>query len=151
MRIINNERIIEIIQGKVKVPPSPKEEGRFFVDKQTINDLELFGKFKDESVFNTFNRTVTQGGSQTLELLFMNPITDAKEIERRREIIRYFQRIDKKLPVGSFIMKEVNTYFNVPIPRFKLLSFYRIIKWRILKFFMDDAQFDFVKDGILPL
>ena len=149
MRIINNERIIEIIQGKVKVPPSPKEEGRFFVDKQTINDLELFGKFKDESVFNTFNRTVTQGGSQTLELLFMNPITDAKEIERRREIIRYFQRIDKKLPVGSFIMKEVNTYFNVPIPRFKLLSFYRIIKWRILKFFMDDAQFDFVKDGIL--
>ena len=149
MRIINNEQIIETIQGKVKVPPFPQEEGRFFVDKQTISDLELFSKFKDESIFNTFNQTATQGGSQTLELLFMNPTTDAREIEKRKETIRYFQRIDKKLPISNFIMKEVSTYLSVPIPRFKLLSIYRIIKWRILKFFIDDAQFDFVKDGIL--
>ena len=46
-------------------------------------------------------------------------------------------------------MKEVNTYFNVPIPRFMFFPFYRIIKWRILKFFMVRSQFNFVKDGIL--
>jgi len=64
----------------------------FTIDKQTLNDLELREKSKDEkSVFSFFNYTKTSGGKNKLELFFNNPLTDIDFLEQRIQVLKYFQ------------------------------------------------------------
>ena len=64
----------------------------FAIDKQTINDLELFERSRHEkSVFSLFSHTLTSGGKKQLELFFSNPITDIDLLEQRIQVLRYFQ------------------------------------------------------------
>lgn len=63
----------------------------FVTDKQTLDDLNLTGKYRNSSVFNLFNRTKTAGGERLLEQMFRQPLTDAAAINHRSHIFRYFQ------------------------------------------------------------
>ncbi len=51
----------------------------FITDKQTLEDLNLLGKYKTGSMFNLFNRVKTRGGELLLEQYFHNPLTDAEK------------------------------------------------------------------------
>ena len=63
----------------------------FVTDKQTLDDLNLTGKYRNSSVFNLFNETKTAGGEQLLEQMFRQPLSDAAAINHRSHIFRYFQ------------------------------------------------------------
>ncbi|RXK85413.1 MutS-related protein [Filimonas effusa] len=63
----------------------------FSTDKQTLNDLNIFGRHGAESIFYLFNRCVTSGGAALLEELFRHPLSDDKAINRRAGIIRHFK------------------------------------------------------------
>lgn len=79
---------------------------RFSIDKQTINDLELFyNSSHKKSVFSLFNYTNTTGGRKQLEIFFDNPLTDIDLIEQRIQVLRYFQHFN----IGFKLEKE---YFN---------------------------------------
>ncbi|NOU17581.1 MAG: hypothetical protein HOO91_08485 [Bacteroidales bacterium] len=60
---------------------------RFDIDRQTINDLELFEKKGEKSVFSLFNYTKSIGGRECLKRMFSNPFTEIDLIEQRIEII----------------------------------------------------------------
>lgn len=53
----------------------------FETDQQTLNDLNILGKYKANSIYSLFCQTVTEGGEVLLEQMFMNPLTDAAKIE----------------------------------------------------------------------
>lgn len=59
-------------------------------DKQTLNDLNIFGKGGGDTVYAIFNRTFTRGGSELLEEMFRNPLSDENAINARSSIIRAF-------------------------------------------------------------
>jgi DNA mismatch repair protein MutS len=63
----------------------------FETDKQTLEELNLPGKFRQGSVYHLFNRTKTRGGEQELDNMFHHPLTDAKAINDRIAIFRFFQ------------------------------------------------------------
>ena len=64
----------------------------FEIDKQTINDLELFETSKGKkSVISYFSYTKSIGGKELLRKMFSNPLTDINLIEERIEFIKYFQ------------------------------------------------------------
>ena len=63
----------------------------FRIDKQTTDDLGIFGKNNDRSVYGIFNKTVTNGGSQVLEEMFRYPLSEDEKINERGKIIRFFQ------------------------------------------------------------
>ncbi|PWS26974.1 DNA mismatch repair protein [Pedobacter yonginense] len=64
----------------------------FDIDKQTLNDLEVFGSSEDhKSLFDLFNQTCTIEGESTLKLIFKNPLTDIKVITERLKLIQYLQ------------------------------------------------------------
>ena len=71
----------------------------FFIDQQTIEDLQLFAN-DGCSVFDCFDKTLTIGGREILHALFRNPLTNIYEINRRIEGIQFF------------IKNEVNLSFN---------------------------------------
>lgn len=65
---------------------------KFEIDKQTVNDLELFERTKnDKSVFSFFNHTKSIGGSEKLKTIFNSPLLDIRLIEKRIETIKYFE------------------------------------------------------------
>ncbi|WP_127124766.1 MutS-related protein [Pseudoflavitalea rhizosphaerae] len=62
----------------------------FSIDKQTQDELNLMGKFRQGSVYHLFSRVKTQGGERLLEQMFRQPLTSHQEINTRSSIFRSF-------------------------------------------------------------
>ena len=64
----------------------------FIADKQTLDDLNLLGKYKPHSVYSLFNKVHTAGGERLLEAMFQQPLADETEINLRSAAFQYFQQ-----------------------------------------------------------
>src|SRR5688572_3674233 len=62
----------------------------FITDKQTLDDLNIPGKYRPDSVFSLFNKVVTRGGERLLDKLFQHPLSDPKQINERSAVFQYF-------------------------------------------------------------
>ena len=86
---------------------------RFSIDNQTINDLELFSRNRNDiSVFSLFNYTNTNGGKKQLEILFSNPITDNDLIQQRIQVLRYFQNFKLGFKIEKECFDFIEFYLN---------------------------------------
>jgi DNA mismatch repair protein MutS len=70
----------------------------FSIDKQTLEELNLLGKFRQGSVYHLFNRVKTRGAEQLLDAMFRTPLTDEKSINERSENFRNFQEAALSFP-----------------------------------------------------
>ena len=59
-------------------------------DKQTLDDLNIFGKRGANAIYNIFNRAFTRGGAELLEEIFRRPLADMDAINQRSATIRFF-------------------------------------------------------------
>jgi DNA mismatch repair protein MutS len=64
----------------------------FKIDRQTLDELNLLGKFRQGSVYHLFNQVKTRGGEQLLDEMFRHPLTDAESINQRSSIFQFFQQ-----------------------------------------------------------
>ena len=64
----------------------------FIADKQTLEDLNLLGKYRPYSIYSLFDKVVTTGGERMLDAMFQHPLSDAAEINQRSTLFKYFQR-----------------------------------------------------------
>ena len=76
----------------------------FEIDKQTLDELNLLGKFRQGSVYHLFNRVKTRGGEQLLDNMFRFPLTSEAAINERSSIFQYFQQQQFTFP---FDVKQV--------------------------------------------
>jgi len=67
----------------------------FIADKQTIEDLNVLGKYKSHSIYSIFNHVVTAGAEKLLDDMFHHPFIDHILINERS---RQFQFFDGKKP-----------------------------------------------------
>jgi DNA mismatch repair ATPase MutS len=105
MMIVNNEGVLDILKaGTINQEPVTG----FIADTQTLEDLNLLGRFKPHSIYSLFNKVKTTGGERLLEEMFRHPLTDAAAINRRSELFRYFQELKLIFPFrqGSFTVAE---------------------------------------------
>ncbi len=70
----------------------------FETDKQTLEDLNILGRYKNNSIYSIFCDMVTRGGERLLERMFLNPLTDAAEINQRTRVFQYFKEHDIAFP-----------------------------------------------------
>lgn len=84
----------------------------FITDKQTLDDLNVLGKYKNKSVFNLFNETKTAGGERLLEQMFQQPLTDLEQINTRSQLIRYFQERKLTFPFDLVKLQQTEQYLN---------------------------------------
>lgn len=68
-----------------------KNSMSFSIDNQTLDELNLLGKFRAGSVYSLFNQVKTRGGEQLLDSMFRTPLTDAQAINERSSIFGLFQ------------------------------------------------------------
>ncbi len=62
----------------------------FTTDRQTIEDLNIFGKRGDGAIYSLFNHTQTRGGAALMEQLFHEPLSRPEAIRNRIGIIQWF-------------------------------------------------------------
>lgn len=79
-----------------------------FADSQTLNDLNIPGRYKNNSIARLFDAVVTAGGRKVMDGMFQNPLTDIDQINMRSGIFRYFAAQPKTFPFngGEFEMLE---------------------------------------------
>lgn len=84
----------------------------FSVDKQTLDDLNVFNKKGRDSVFGLFNRTGTRGGAEILEQMFRYPLSDAGAINQRSQVIRFFQSGNIDFPFKAEWFDLIEQYLS---------------------------------------
>ena len=84
----------------------------FETDQQTLNDLNILGKYKPNSIYSLFSQTVTEGGEALLEQMFLNPLTDVEKIEERVAEFRWFEQYGQEFPVSMDQSEDVEHYLQ---------------------------------------
>lgn len=103
---------------------------KLVTDKQTILDLNIFPKLKDESsIFDLYNKTETKGGKAELENILRSPLNNKKEIDERLSTIKFIidNRISYKLDKQGLDFIEYYLNQNTPILRDNIAD--STIKW----------------------
>ena len=104
----------------------------FSIDKHSLDELNLLGKFSPGSVYFLFRQVKSSGGEQLLDELFKTPMVDEEIINERTSIFKFFGEAEVNFPFdpeqlsimndyveGSGTRTELGNYTNVV---FKLLS-----------------------------
>ena len=91
----------------------------FAIDKQTLEELNLTGKFKTGSVYNLFNKVKTTGGERLLDNMFRHPLVDESAINERSSIFQFFEKSNLSFPFDVqqvSMMREYIDTTSLPSP-----------------------------------
>jgi DNA mismatch repair protein MutS len=121
----------------------------FITDKQTLDDLNITGKFKQHSIFSLFNDTKTSGGEKLLEQLFLHPLTDAAAINSRSQVLQFFHQRALVFPFNIEILQEAETYLSAGTSGAYPIVALGLLQKRILQLAIRDEQFEQLKKGVL--
>ncbi|QEC43346.1 MutS-related protein [Pseudobacter ginsenosidimutans] len=84
----------------------------FSIDKQTLEELNLLGKFRQGSVYHLFNKVKTRGGERLLDEMFRHPLTIADQINERSNVFRFFQEADLPFPFDEQQLALMHEYID---------------------------------------
>jgi len=109
MIIVNNEGVLDLIKDKKGTKPQYQH---FQADKQTIEDLNLQGKFKQQSIYSLFNHLQTRGGEKVLDGMFARPLNTPVEINHRSLLFAFFQKNSLIFPVIRSQVESMEDYLS---------------------------------------
>jgi DNA mismatch repair protein MutS len=92
----------------------------FTTDKQTLEDLNIFGKHGKDSIYSIFNRCATRGGAAILEDLFRYPLSSHDAINKRSGIIQSFASSKTPFPFKPAGFDAIEHYLANTDERSKL-------------------------------
>ena len=84
----------------------------FNIDRQTLDELNLLGKFRQGSVYGLFNQVKTRGGEQLLDHLFHHPLEEARAINDRSAIFQFFQQARLSFPFDPQEVSLMREYLD---------------------------------------
>ncbi len=122
---------------------------KFVIDKQTLEDLNLLGRYKNNSVYNLYNHTVTRGGGLVLEKMFLNPMTNAAEINTRKDVFSFFQTNDLEFPFTSEEFDVCEKYLGNTDHNNIIVSFLNHVKLKANKLIANNEEYSLLHQGLL--
>lgn len=121
----------------------------FETDKQTLDDLNLLGKYKNNSVYSMFIGTVTRGGERMLENMFLHPLTDARVINERSAVFRYFRDHDFGFPFEKEEFDVVEQYITGSSSKHGLRNIIQLLKAKSMHYISNDPEFNILRDRVM--
>jgi DNA mismatch repair protein MutS len=82
----------------------------FNIDKQTMEELNLTGKFRNGSVYALFNKVKTNGGERLLDQMFRHPLESAIAINERSSIFHFFEKEGYDFPFDAQQLTQMREY-----------------------------------------
>ncbi|XHR97304.1 DNA mismatch repair protein [Mucilaginibacter sp. UC70_90] len=120
----------------------------FIVDKQTLEDLNLLGKYTPNSVFNLFNKAQTGGGERLLQQMFQKPLTDPLAINKRSELLRFFENKGLAFPFDRQEFREVENYLGTAGKRSYAGALLDILSKKVQGLLMRDERYADLHRGL---
>lgn len=121
----------------------------FIADKQTLDDLNLLGKYKSHSVYSIFNKVRTAGGERLLESMFQHPLTAPEEINHRSGTFRYFQEKQLEFPFQNGSFRAAENYLGMETAGNSVSAIIITVRKKIWQSLLRDDQFDILHNGLL--
>ncbi|WP_059025528.1 MutS-related protein [Gabonibacter massiliensis] len=122
----------------------------FTIDKQTLDDLNIFGKqHRGNSIYSLFNTTRTRGGALVLEEMFLYPLSDVDKINKRSTIIKYFQEKNVEFPFRSELFDTVEHYLSNTDSRTKIVAENNTLQRKFRSYMGTDTEYELLHKGIL--
>lgn len=84
----------------------------FKIDKQTLEELNLLGKFRQGSVYHLFNKVKTRGGEKLLDNMFHHPLQEFTAINKRSSVFRFFQESAFVFPFDVMQINQMREYLD---------------------------------------
>jgi len=122
---------------------------KFVIDKQTLEDLNLLGKYKSNSIYSLFNHTMTRGGEMSLERMFLNPLTNAAEINSRKDVLAFFQQAGFTFPFVKEEFDIAERYLTNIDSKNIIGSVFNNFKRKSLKLIANNEEFDLLQNGFV--
>lgn len=148
MIIIRNEGILDLLEEGSDNAPNGASES-FIADKQSLIDLNLLGKYKSNSIFSLFNKTVTSGGERLLQEMFQHPLTDADKINTRSRHFSFFQQQQLSLPVKKETFALAENYLEMGTSGNYPAAIASITLKKLQDIFLRDDTYEGIHRGLL--
>ncbi|MGE9936723.1 MutS-related protein [Butyricimonas virosa] len=113
----------------------------FETDKQTLDDLNILGKYSNNSVYSLYGGLVTRGAERLMDQMFANPLTDSDAINRRTLIFNYFKLHDLEFPGSPEEFEEVDQYVGKGSRTSGMMKLLSLAKMRLLEMISKDEHF----------
>jgi DNA mismatch repair protein MutS len=123
----------------------------FTTDKQTLDDLNIYGKQGTDSICSLFNRTATLNGSRLLEEMFRYPLSDAEAINGRSEKISYLKTVKAVFPFSSELFDMAEQYLENTDERTKLPAERPSLEKQLTSLVASNADHKQIVNGIAAL
>ena len=123
----------------------------FKTDKQTLEDLNIFGKPGKESVFNIYNHTHTRGGADILEQMFLYPLADAEAINNRSHTIQYFSKEKLVFPFKTDQLDSAEIYLSMTDQRSMLSHDNNSLGQKFSQLLSADGDYKVILNGIVAI
>jgi DNA mismatch repair ATPase MutS len=94
----------------------------FNTDRQTMDELNLLGKYRQGSVYHLFNHVKTRGGEQLLDDMFRHPLEHAAVINDRSHVFRSFQQAKLSFPFDISQLSLMREYLDAGMQGSGLLT-----------------------------
>jgi len=121
----------------------------FSVDKQTLDDLNLLGRYKPNSIFNVFNHTRTRGGGQLLEMMFAHPLSEPDAINKRSSIFQYFQTKQLTFPISDELFELVDHYLSNSAHANPVVAAMNTCRRKLMNYIGSDKEFEVIYQGLI--
>ncbi|WP_121811264.1 MutS-related protein [Mucilaginibacter kameinonensis] len=119
-----------------------------FADKQTLDDLNIPGRHKNNSVARIFDETITPGGAKLLDEMFRNPLTNEAQINERSGIFEYFTARSYSFPVQEEEFSMMEEYLHSGGSRNILAVSKNLLVKKVLQAAAKDDSFDSLKKAL---
>ena len=120
----------------------------FTIDRQSQDELNLMGKFRQGSVYFLFNQVKSRGGEQLLENLYKNPLTDADAINERTSIFSFFQQAQLQWPFDAQQVQQMQEYVDASSEKGQLFNYLNILIKKTLASLTRDEKYKTLIQGL---
>ena len=89
----------------------------FKIDRQSVGELNLMGKFRQGSVYFLFNKVRTRIGEKLMDEMFSHPLNNAAAINRRVAIFQFFAANGVAFPFEADQVALMREYIDTTAER----------------------------------
>ena len=120
----------------------------FATDKQTLDDLNILGRYKNNSIFSLFNYTLTIGGGRLLEKMFQEPLASVEDINIRSELFSFFEKTNISLPFTAKEFEIAENYLRNAESKNQLVAGFNIAKSKLLNALASEKEYLVLQEGL---
>lgn len=113
----------------------------FFADKQTLDDLNIPGRQRNNSIARLFDTVVTSGGRKLLDSMFQRPLSSAAEINSRSSIFNYFARQSITFPFTADEFGIMEDYLSSGQGSSFAASVVNVVSKKVLQIAVQDKEY----------